>query len=115
MRHDYARAGFRMMSVTAPKLCVNTALRHSCFLVIYCTAMCLTSTTWLFAATSLPFNLYMIYLAWNFKADPNAGTSRKLFLYTLAHLPAIIILMMLSKDSKKKDSAIKELSLEESL
>jgi protoheme IX farnesyltransferase len=108
MRHDYARAGFRMMSVTEPKLCLDTALRHSCFILIYSTLMCTCLTTWTFGVDSLPFNLYLIYLSWKFRSDPNSKTSRKLFFFSLIHLPAIIALMLISKrrntDNKTKNS-----------
>jgi protoheme IX farnesyltransferase len=97
MRHDYARAGFRMMSVTEPKLCLDTALRHSCFILIYSTLMCTCLTTWTFGVDSLPLNVYLIYLSWKFRSDPNSKTSRKLFFYSLIHLPAIIMLMLISK------------------
>ncbi|XP_054162117.1 protoheme IX farnesyltransferase, mitochondrial-like, partial [Oppia nitens] len=97
MRHEYARAGFRMMSVTEPKLCLNTSLRHSCLILVYSTIMCSTLTTWMFAVDSLPINLYLIYLAHQFRSNPDAKSSRKLFFYSLIHLPALILLMCISK------------------
>lgn len=97
MRHEYARAGFRMMSVTEPKLCLDTALRHSCLILFYSTIMCTQLTTWTFGVDSLPANLYLIYLSWKFRSNPDAKSSRKLFFYSLIHLPAIIILMCISK------------------
>jgi len=97
MRHEYARAGFRMMSVTETKLCINTALRHSCLILLYSTIMCTTLTTWTFGIDSLPINLYLIYLSYKFRANPDAKSSRKLFFYSLIHLPAIILLMCISK------------------
>lgn len=102
LRHDYARAGYRMMSVTDPNLCLRTQMRHSLLLTSYCLFMShpvVGLTTWTFAADTLPFNLYLIYLSYKFYSDPSAASSRKLFRYSLIHLPAIIILMIISKNA----------------
>lgn len=102
MRHEYARAGYRMMSVTDPKLCQNTALRHSVLLLTYSGVMCATDMThWSFFIDSAPFNLYLIYLACKFRTEPSSKTSRKLFLYSLIYLPVIILLMAISKNRNK--------------
>lgn len=108
MRHEYARAGYRMMSVTDPKLCQNTALRHSAILLACTTAMCYTGTThWSFAADTLPFTLYLIYLSYRFRTDPSSQTSRKLFFYSLIYLPVVMFLMVISKNrSKSKPTAV---------
>lgn len=99
MRHDYARAGYRMMSVTDPRLCLNTALRHSLALAGCTMAMCATEMThWSFGVDSLPFTAYLIYLSYKFRREPTSKTSRKLFLYSLIYLPAIMFLMVLSKN-----------------
>ncbi|RWS29094.1 protoheme IX farnesyltransferase-like protein, partial [Leptotrombidium deliense] len=106
MRHDYARAGYRMMSVTNPDLCVRTAFRHSCLISLYTSLMSapfIGLTHWSFALLSAPFNVYLIYLTWKFKSKPDANSSRKLFKYSLVHLPALILLMLLTKNSKKQD------------
>ena len=103
LRHDYARAGYRMMSVTDPALCLRTQMRHSLLLTSYCLLMSHPSvglTTWTFAVDTLPFNLYLVYLSFKFKSDPSSSTSRTLFRYSLLHLPAVILLMLLSKNSK---------------
>ncbi|KAG0725960.1 Protoheme IX farnesyltransferase, mitochondrial [Chionoecetes opilio] len=63
LRPDYSRAGYRMMAVTDPGLCRRVALRHSLAMVAICTAApALDVTTWTFAADSLPFNGYLVYL-----------------------------------------------------
>lgn len=101
MRHEYARAGYRMMSVTDPKLCLRTALRHSLLLVGYTMAICYTDlTSWTFAFDSLPFSAYLVYLAWQFNKKPSSKTSKKLFFYSLIYLPAVMILMVISKKRK---------------
>lgn len=106
MRHEYARAGYRMMSVTDPKLCQNTALRHSIVLLGCTTAMCATGMThWSFGVDTLPFSLYLIYMSYRFRSDPSSQTSRKLFLYSLIYLPVIMFLMVISKNRSNKLSA----------
>lgn len=54
-------------------------------------------TTWNFAIDSLPFNLYFIYLAFQFKRSADAQSSRKLFRYSLIYLPMVILLMLITK------------------
>jgi protoheme IX farnesyltransferase len=63
LRSDYSRAGYRMMCVTNPDLCRQTALRYTgIVLVLSCLAPVLDVTTWLFAAGSIPLNAYFMYL-----------------------------------------------------
>ncbi|OTF79774.1 protoheme IX farnesyltransferase, mitochondrial-like protein [Euroglyphus maynei] len=105
MRHEYARAGYRMMSVTNPRLCQQTALRHSILLLGYTAAMCtIEMTHWSFGIDSLPFSLYLIYLSYRFQREPSSQTSRKLFLYSLIYLPVIMLLMIISKNRKSTKS-----------
>ncbi|XP_018495480.1 protoheme IX farnesyltransferase, mitochondrial [Galendromus occidentalis] len=102
LRPDYSRAGYRMMSVTNPDLCRRVALRHS----VGITALCLASplsdvVTWTFAATTLPLNAYLVYCSYQFYRNADSQTSRKLFRLSLIHLPLLVILMILSKDTTK--------------
>ena len=91
-----------MMSVTQPLLCLNTSLRHSILIVLYCQLMVYTGlTSWTFAIDSMPFNLYLIYLSYKFKSNPDSQSSRKLFRYSLIHLPALIMLMLISNSMQK--------------
>jgi len=102
LKKDYARAGYRMMSVSHPDLCRRIALRYSVILFPLCTlAPVLDVTSWTFAFDSIPVNLIMLYLSWRFYKDADAASSRKLFRYSLVHLPALIILMLISKKSLK--------------
>ncbi|CAG5011928.1 unnamed protein product [Parnassius apollo] len=98
LRPDYSRAGYRMMAVTDPALCRRVALRHTGII----TATCLTSsyldvTNLWFALESLPLNLYFMYLAWQFYKKSDSGSSRKLFKFSLIHLPALMLLMLVNK------------------
>lgn len=102
LRPDYSKAGYRMMSVTNPDLCKRVAFRHS----LLCTAVCsvaaplLEVTTPAFAVDSLPLNMYLIYLSWNFMKNADSSSSRKLFRYTLIHLPLLMLLMFVSRKRK---------------
>ncbi|KZS21542.1 protoheme IX farnesyltransferase, mitochondrial [Daphnia magna] len=103
LRSDYSRAGYRMMAVTNPDLCRRTTLRHTAALIGICsTAPLIGLTTWTFALDSLPVNLYFLILAWRFYRHSDSSSSRKLFRMSLAHLPIIMILMLVHK--KKEDS-----------
>ncbi|KAK7490846.1 hypothetical protein BaRGS_00017902 [Batillaria attramentaria] len=98
LRPDYSRAGYRMMSVVNPGLCKRVALRYC----IATTGLSLAApviglTTWTFAADSLPLNLYLSYLGWQFYRHGDSKSSRKLFRFTLIHLPALLVLMWISK------------------
>merc|ERR1719423_600012 len=113
LRPDYSKAGYRMMSVTNPDLCKRVALRHS----ILCTGICsvaapmLDVTTPTFAVISLPVNGLLTYLAFKFYQESDSGSSRKLFRYTLIHLPLLLTLLYINK--KEKSQKIENLSSNE--
>ncbi|KAF4519748.1 hypothetical protein B566_EDAN010341 [Ephemera danica] len=123
LRPDYSRAGYRMMSVThpgkihevgfgtptecndVPELCRRTALRYSVAIMgLSCAAPLLDVTTWTFAIDSLPVNAYLVYLAWRFYKESDSKSSRKLFRYSLIHLPALLALLLISKKHSGKGS-----------
>ena len=104
-------SGYRMMSVTHPDLCRRVALRHSLALIAVCTAAPLLDvTTWAFALDSLPLNLWMVFLAYKFYQKADSSSSRKLFRFTLIHLPLLMTLMCLGKKSSKDKSETSEIS-----
>ena len=91
-----------MMSVTHPDLCRRVAVRHSLALIAVCTAAPLLEvTSWTFALDSLPLNLWMVYLSYKFYQKADSNSSRKLFRFTLIHLPLLMMLMFLGKKSSK--------------
>ncbi|XP_055851530.1 protoheme IX farnesyltransferase, mitochondrial [Episyrphus balteatus] len=98
LRPDYSRAGYRMMSVTNPALCRRTALRYTGALAVLSVAAPLLDVTnpW-FALETLPLNAYFCYLAWKFYQKSDSGSSRKLFRFSLIHLPALMVLFLLNK------------------
>ena len=141
LRNDYSRAGYRMMCVTDPgksiflhvrttnirtienyivltnvifsDLCRKTSLRHSILLSALCALAPIAGlTTWTFALDTAPFNLYMMYLAYKFYRNADSQTSRKLFRYSLIYLPAVMILMFVSKN-RNSQSSPKDIHIEE--
>ena len=61
-------------------------------------------TTWMFALDSLPINLYFGYLALAFYRNADSSSSRKLFRFSLVHLPLILLLMYIhKKDANSTD------------
>jgi len=100
LRPDYSRAGYQMMSVVEPSLCCRRAVQYSLLLTGLCLTMPFYSvTTWTFAVHSLPLNAYLTYLSSRFYTDADSSSSRRLFRYSLVHLPAILLLMLLCKNS----------------
>ncbi|XP_004870807.1 protoheme IX farnesyltransferase, mitochondrial isoform X1 [Heterocephalus glaber] len=98
LREDYSRGGYCMMSVTHPGLCRRVALRHCLALAGLCVAApVLDVTTWAFPIISLPINLYISYLSFQFYKDADRKSSRKLFFCSLWHLPLLLLLMLTCK------------------
>ncbi|XP_068981292.1 protoheme IX farnesyltransferase, mitochondrial isoform X1 [Bombus flavifrons] len=115
LRPDYSRAGYRMMAVTNPKLCRKTALRYTAALMglCYLAPVCDVTNCW-FALLSTPLNAYFLYLAWEFHKHSDSRSSRKLFHFSLIHLPVLIVLMLINKkqwyndDNRQKDMVLSE-------
>ena len=100
LRGDYSRAGYRMMSVLDPGLCKRTTLRYCLSLTPLCAmAPLLDLTTWWFLIDSMPVNGWMTYLSWRFYKDSQDDFkwARKLFHFTLFHLPLLTGLMLINK------------------
>lgn len=106
LRHEYARAGYRMMSVVNPDLCKRVALRHSCLLLMYTCALPLYgSTSSLFSILALPLNIQFIRLSWLFYRQADASSSRKLFRFSLIYLPVILALLTLTQPLNKTETS----------
>ncbi|XP_069576063.1 protoheme IX farnesyltransferase, mitochondrial [Brachyistius frenatus] len=107
LREDYSRGGYRMMSVTHPAMCKRVALRHSLALIALATAApALDLTTWTFPVISLPINLYISYLAFDFYRKGDRGSARKLFFCSLWHLPMLLLLALTCKKySRRQEGA----------
>lgn len=98
LRGDYSRAGYRMMAVTDPALCKRVALRYSVAIIpICCMAPACDLTTWMFTLDSIPVNLWLVFLAWRFYRDSDYRSARRLFQYSLFHLPLLMALILINK------------------
>ncbi|XP_011636151.1 protoheme IX farnesyltransferase, mitochondrial [Pogonomyrmex barbatus] len=98
LRPDYSRAGYRMMAVTNPDLCRKTSWRYTAILTSLCyLAPILDVTHWWFALTSTPVNASFLYLAWKFNEHSDSANSRRLFRFSLLHLPLLMMLIFSSK------------------
>ena len=111
LQGDYSRAGYHMMSVLDPVLCKRVSLRYSFLLASSSVLFPLFDiTTWIFAVDSLPPNLYLVYLAWKFYKKGDSSSSRKLFRFTLVHLPVLLFFLIISKkhygEIQLKDSPV---------
>ncbi|XP_002734617.2 protoheme IX farnesyltransferase, mitochondrial-like [Saccoglossus kowalevskii] len=98
LRGEYSRGGYRMMATTNPALCRRVALRYSFGIIALSTlAPVVNLTTWAFAVDSLPINLYMSWLAWRFYKNKDSESARRLFRFSLLHLPLLMLLLLISK------------------
>lgn len=98
LRPDYSRAGYRMMAVTNPDLCRKTTLRYTAGIIgLTSAAPLLDVTNYWFVLETMPLNVYFLYLAWQFYKNSDSKTSRKLFRFSLLHLPLLMVLFLLNK------------------
>ena len=100
MRHDYARAGYKMMPVSHPDLNTRVAFRYAIACVPLCWGLvaCGLVDPW-YLVDSTIVNGWACWHAWRFwKQGGEGGSARGLFFASLVQLPAILILAMLHKD-----------------
>ncbi|KAJ3161129.1 Protoheme IX farnesyltransferase, mitochondrial [Geranomyces michiganensis] len=100
LRPDYSKAGYRMASVTDPALNARVSLRHSValFPMAWAAPLLGMTTPW-FALDATLVNAYMCIKAYRFWKDPSDKTARTLFFGSLVHLPVLLALLMLHKNS----------------
>lgn len=109
LRADYSKAGYRMMSVTDPKLNARVSLRYALALIPLVTlAPYLDMTTWWFAVDGNIVNAVMLAGAANFWRKRDDKSARQLFFGSLIYLPVVLALMMLHKKVKKAEDAAAE-------
>ena len=90
-------AGYRMMAVTDPALCRRVTLRHSIAQIPVALMLPLYDVTnWWFMLEVTPVNLYLTFLALKFYQDSNNNSSRKLFRFSLLHLPLVMLLALIN-------------------
>jgi len=103
---DYDRAGYQMMASKNKPLCLRTALTHSVYLTLTCLLMPVITpdvTSWSFALDSLPLNLVLVYFARRFYKKADASSARSLFRFTLFHLPALLLLLIVNARGNRRD------------
>lgn len=98
IRPEYLKAGYKMMANSHPELCTRVSLRHTGYITaLSLLAPVLDVTNAWFALESLPLNAYFAYLAWDFHQKADSKSSRKLFRFSLIHLPILMALFLLNK------------------
>ncbi|KAJ2792615.1 Protoheme IX farnesyltransferase, mitochondrial [Coemansia linderi] len=103
LRADYSKAGYRMMSVSRPRLNARVALRYALLMFPLSAALPLLGIcdAWLLLDSSA-VNGYMAYCAYAFWRRPDAKHSRRLFFSSLVHLPVLLILIMAHKHIQER-------------
>lgn len=99
-KSEYARAGYKMMSVTDPMLCRRVAWHYALLLAGPITVAIDVSMNlrWTYLASStLLVNSGLLLLSWKFYRDPNATTAKRLFLYSLWHLIGSLTIVVACK------------------
>jgi protoheme IX farnesyltransferase len=99
VRASYAQAGYRMLAVTDPARNAAVSLRHAAALIGICQGLIPLSglTTWTFALTSAPVNVFLLHAAWRFYRSGSEKQARALFYHSLWYLPVVLGLMMVHK------------------
>ncbi|KAJ8935651.1 hypothetical protein NQ318_004492 [Aromia moschata] len=119
LRPDYSRAGYRMMAVTNPGLC-----RRGCSSTHCCHSAAV------YGSSGVRYHQLVVFIrkytdqrvfyisrmkptSYRFYKDSSSSTSRKLFRYSLIHLPALMVLFLLNKkkwfvfeDNENKDDIV---------
>ena len=98
LKGDYTRGGYKMMAVSDPNLCRRVALRHCLALIPVCVMAPLFGvTTWWFVVDSSVVNAWFAWLGWRFYKRADNRSARRLFQFSLLHLPLIMALMLINK------------------
>ncbi|GAA5908073.1 hypothetical protein JCM5296_002220 [Sporobolomyces johnsonii] len=113
LRSSYASSGYRMLSVVDPPKNALVSLRYSLALLPLCAAFpALGLTTPAFAWLSVVPNGVMAVAAWRFWRKREERRAKELFWASLAHLPAVLVLMLACKkglwEGKGKDEGEEE-------
>lgn len=99
IRHEYANAGYKMMSSSNPALNARVALRYSFLFFPICVGLSAAGVTdWGFVVTSSVVNGWLVREAWRFwKVGGDAKSARALFWCSVWHLPGVMVLAMVHK------------------
>ena len=100
LKEDYAKAGYRMMSVLDPALNARVSLRYSLAMIPIswaCVAVGMASPAFLLTSTAV--NGVLAYRAVQFWRQSCDQSARGLFFASLWHLPVLLALLMVHKQS----------------
>lgn len=107
-RDDYARGGFRMLSVSDPggTRTADAALLYALALIPVSLALSLTGATgWAYAVAALFIGLLMLLAAVAFRWTPGVPGARRLFVASIIYLPLLLIAMLLDAQPARSHSA----------
>ena len=111
-REDYARGGFRMISLNdvAGKATSGRTLAYSLGLAALPLATTLAGVTGsMFAVEGLALNAYFLPLAWRFFQNSSDKNARSLFLATLWYLPVFMACMVYHSEAwRSKEEVLEE-------
>lgn len=99
IRHEYAAAGYRMLSSINPRKAALIALRYALLMFPVCAGLSYVGVTeWAFVGTSGVVNAWMVREAWRFWREAGGkGSARGLFWASVWHLPIVLVLAMVHK------------------
>jgi protoheme IX farnesyltransferase len=97
-REDYERGGFKMLSVT------DDGSRTAQMMLVYSIALIPVAlllsvgrvSGWVYGLGSIALGIVMAAFAWSFYFDRSATAARRVFLASLAYLPVLMVLMVIS-------------------
>eukprot|EP01125_Pyxidicula_operculata_P006413 TRINITY_DN2224_c0_g1_i1.p1 TRINITY_DN2224_c0_g1~~TRINITY_DN2224_c0_g1_i1.p1 ORF type:complete len:297 (+),score=15.18 TRINITY_DN2224_c0_g1_i1:353-1243(+) len=103
LTNDYARAGYKMLTVTNPDKVPAVTLRNSLYLLpIAPAAVYFDMVSWPFAVTSTLLNSYLIYQSIGFYRTKSNIDARKTFMASLLYLTILLLLFLIHKKSGYK-------------
>ena len=99
IRHEYAAAGYKMLTSTRPKLDAIFSLGCACLLPVSYTELYRVGVIepWSFIAMQ-PATMWIVYRAWEFaRLEGAKGSARSLFWASVWYLPIVLVLGMVGK------------------
>lgn len=114
LRKDYARGGFKMIPCqdASGVRTADLVMKYSKYLAPLPVLSSVAGlTSYMFAVEGSLVNAYLLYLSSKFKAQPNDGNAKKVFMCSLWYLPVVLGCMVfhsknwLSDEEKAKNTA----------
>ena len=100
VRHEYAGAGYKMLTSTNTAMASRVSLRYSLAMFPICFALSYYEVTdKVFVVTSSVVNAWMMKEAWRFwRLQGDKGSARRLFWASVWQLPIVLVLAMVQKE-----------------